>query len=149
MKKHPVEGGHDRARALRQNMTDAERSVWQILRSLQIDGHRFRRQVPFGPYIADFVCHDARPIIEIDGGQHDRLSPAEAKRTRFLEDQGYRILRFWNNEVLSNEGVCATIARDLRGHPHPVPSPSRGRERADNPWIPERVCEDDKDSSIK
>ena len=130
MKKYPVDGAHDRARALRKNMTDAERSIWQILRSLQIDGHRFRRQVPFGRYIADFVCHDARLIIEIDGGQHDRSSPAETKRTRFLEDQGYRILRFWNNEVLSNlEGVCAMIARALRPHPHPVPPPSRGRER--------------------
>jgi len=105
-------------------MTDAERSIWQILRSLQIDGHRFRRQVPFGPFIADFVCHDARLIIEIDGGQHERSSSAEAKRTRFIEDQGYRILRFWNNEVLSNlEGVCAMIARDLRRHPHPIPPP--------------------------
>ena len=134
VKKHPVDGAHDRARALRQNMTDAERSIWQSLRSLQINGHRFRRQVPFGPYIADFVCHDPRLVIEIDGGQHHRLSPTEAKRTRFMEDQGYRILRFWNNEVLSNlEGVCAMIARALRHHPHPVPPPSRGRERTDNP----------------
>ena len=113
-------------------MTDAERSIWRVLRSAQMDGHRFRRQVPFGPYIADFVCHDARLIIEIDGGQHDRSSPAEAKRTRFLKHQGYRILRFWNNELLSNlEGVRAMIARALRRHPHPVPPPSRGRERAD------------------
>jgi very-short-patch-repair endonuclease len=133
VKKQLVDGANARARALRQNMTGAERSVWRILRSLQIDGHRFRRQVPFGPYIADFACHDARLIIEIDGGQHDRSSPVEVKRTRFLEDQGYRILRFWNNEVLSNlEGVYAMIARDLRRHPHPVPPPSRGRERADD-----------------
>ena len=100
--KASCDGAHDRARALRQNMTDAERSIWRILRSAQVDGHRFRRQVPFGKYIADFVCHSTRLIIEIDGGQHERLSPDEAKRTRFLEDQGYRILRFWNNEVLSN-----------------------------------------------
>jgi very-short-patch-repair endonuclease len=131
VKKHPVEGAYERAQALRQNMTDAERSIWRILRSAQMDGHRFRRQVPFGQYIADFVCQDARLIIEIDGGQHAQSSPDEAKRTRFLEDQGYRILRFWNNEVLSNlEGVCAIIARELRHHPHPNPPPSRGRERA-------------------
>jgi very-short-patch-repair endonuclease len=75
-----------------------------------------------------------RLIVEIDGGQHDRSSPDEAKRTRFLEDQGYRILRFWNNEVLSNlEGVYALIVEDLRRHPHPSPPPSRGRERAQNP----------------
>jgi very-short-patch-repair endonuclease len=115
-------------------MTDAERSVWRILRSSQMNGHRFRRQVPFGQYIADFVCHDARVIVEIDGGQHDLSSPEEAKRTRFLENQGYRILRFWNNEVLSNlAGVCAMIAHHLRRHPHPVPPPSWGRERADDP----------------
>jgi very-short-patch-repair endonuclease len=97
-------------------------------------GHRFCRQVPFGQYIADFVCHDARLIIEIDGGQHDRSSASEVKRTRFLEDQGYRILRFWNNEVLLDlEGVYALIVRDLRDHPHPVPPPSRGREPAENP----------------
>jgi hypothetical protein len=59
-----------------------------------LDGHRFRRQVPFGQYIADFVCHDARLIVEIDGGQHERSSPDETKRTRFLENQGYRFLRF-------------------------------------------------------
>ena len=103
-----------------------------------MDGYRFRRQVPFGQYIADFVCYNARLIIEIDGGQHERSSPDEAKRTRFLENQGYRVLRFWNNEVLSNlEGVCAIIARELRHHPHPRiksgagsdPPPSRGRER--------------------
>jgi very-short-patch-repair endonuclease len=99
--------------------------------------HRFRRQVPFGQYIADFVCHDARLIIEIDGGQHDRSSSDEVKRTRFLQSQGYRIVRFWNNEVLSNrEGVLAMIARHLRHHPHPDPPPSRGRERADNPRTP-------------
>src|SRR5215469_18063637 len=106
MKKHPVDGGYDRARALRQNMTDAERSVWQILRSLQIDGHRFRRQVPFGPYIADFVCHDARLIIEIDGGQYDRLSPAEAKRARFLEDQGYRTCAFGTMRCCQTSKAC-------------------------------------------
>jgi len=137
MKKHPVHGAYDRARALRQNMTDAERSIWQVLRSSQMDGYRFRRQVPFGQYIADFVCHGAGLIIEIDGGQHDRSSPDEVKRTRFLEDQGYRILRFWNNEVLSNlEGVRAMIARDLQPHPHPDPPPSRGREGADDLCMP-------------
>jgi very-short-patch-repair endonuclease len=131
VKKHATEGAHDRARALRRNMTDAERSMWRILRSSQIDGHRFRRQVPFGRYIADFVCHDARVIIEIDGGQHDASAPDEGQRARFLQGQGYRILRFWNNEVLSNlEGVRAKVALDLQRHPHPHPDPppSRGRE---------------------
>jgi very-short-patch-repair endonuclease len=116
-----MEGARDRARALRRNVTEAEKSIWQILRSCQVDGHRFRRQVPFGRYIADFVCHDARLIIEVDGGQHDRPSLQEVERNRFLRDQGYRILRFWNNEVLSNlDGVHATIAEDLRRHPLPT-----------------------------
>ncbi len=84
----------------------------------RVDGDRFRRQVPLGRYIADFVCHGARLIIEIDGGQHQGSAPQEAERTRSLQDQGYRVLRFWNNEVLSNlEGVRATIAENLRCHP--------------------------------
>jgi len=126
VKQHPIDGAHDRARALRRDMADAEKSLWRLLRSRQIDGHRFRRQVPLGRYIADFVCHDACVIIELDGGQHDG-SPQEAERSRFLQEEGYRILRFWNNEVLSNlEGVHAAIAEDLRRH-HPHPTlPHRG-----------------------
>jgi very-short-patch-repair endonuclease len=77
-------------------------------------GYQFRRQVPIGRYIADFVCHEARLIVEIDGGQHDRLAPREAERSGFLQNQGHRILRFWNNEVLANlDGVHATIAEEL------------------------------------
>jgi very-short-patch-repair endonuclease len=118
MRKHPIAGARDRARSLRRDMTDAEKSIWRILRLYQIDGHRFRRQVPLGHYIADFVC---RLIIEIDGGQHQGSAPQEAGRTRFLQDQGYRVLRFWNSEVLSNlEGVRATIAENLRCHPLPT-----------------------------
>jgi len=114
MKKHPVDGAHARARTLRRNMTEAERRVWQILRSHRMTGYRFRRQVPIGRYIADFVCHEARLIVEIDGGQHDRSSPREAERSGFLQNQGYRILRFWNNEVLANiDGVHETIAEEL------------------------------------
>ena len=121
MKKLPIAGARERARSLRRDMTDAEKSVWQILRLYQIDGHRFRRQVPLGRYIADFVCRDVRLIIEIDGSQHQESAPQEAERTRFLQGQGYRILRFWNNEVLSNpEGVRSTIAENLRCHPLPT-----------------------------
>jgi very-short-patch-repair endonuclease len=114
MKKHPVDGAGARARTLRQNMTEGERRVWEILRSQQIKGYRFRRQVPIGRYIADFVCHEARLIVEIDGGQHDRSAPREAERGGFLQNEGYRILRFWNNEVLANlDGVHETIADEL------------------------------------
>ena len=70
--------------------------------------------MPIGRYIADFVRHEARLIVEIDGGQHDRSSPQEAERSQFLHNQGYRILRFWNNEVLANlDGVHQTIAEEL------------------------------------
>jgi len=114
MKKHPVDGARARARTLRQNMTEAEMRVWRILRSHQINGYKFRRQVPIGRYIADFVCHEARLIVEVDGGQHDRSSPREAERSGFLQNEGYRILRLWNDEVLANlDGVHETIAGEL------------------------------------
>jgi very-short-patch-repair endonuclease len=133
MKKHPSEGAYQRARALRQRMTDAERRFWQIVRGQQIDGLRFRRQVPIGRYIVDFACQEARLIIEIDGGQHDAASPDEFERSRFLAGQGYRMLRFWSNEVLQNpEGVLTSIALALRHHhPHPtLPHQGGGFERA-------------------
>ena len=116
VKKTPSAGAGERARTLRRDMTEAERRLWQMLRSRQTEDCRFRRQVPIGGFIADFACHAARLIVEIDGGQHDP-SESEASRTRFLEGEGYRVLRFWNNEVLDNpEGVRAAIAENL----HPV-----------------------------
>ena len=108
-------------------MTEAERRLWQILRSHQMTGYKFRRQVPIGRYIADFVCHEARLIVEIDGGQHDRSSPQEAERSGFLQNQGDHILRFWNNEVLANpDGVHQTIAGELRRITPTQPSPIKG-----------------------
>jgi very-short-patch-repair endonuclease len=129
MKKHPMQGARDRARALRREMTEAERRIWKLLRSRQLDGYRFRRQVPLGRYIADLVCHEVHVIVEVDGGHHDAASLAEAERSRFLRDEGYQLLRFWNNEVLANpEGVQATIIEHLRrDHPHPtLPHPGGG-----------------------
>jgi very-short-patch-repair endonuclease len=127
MKKYPMDGAHERARALRREMTEAETKLWRMLRSRQIEGHRFRRQVPLGRYIADFVCHEARLIVELDGGQHDSLSQQEADRSRFLQSEGYRVMRFWNDEVLENpEGVHAMIVENVR-RPHPHPAlPHRG-----------------------
>jgi very-short-patch-repair endonuclease len=127
MKKHPAEGARARTRSLRQNMTEAERRIWQILRMRQSNGYKFRRQVPIGRYIADFVCREARLIIEIDGGQHDHSSAGEAERSAFLQSEGYRILRFWNNEVLENlEGVHVAIADRLAGITPTQPSPIEG-----------------------
>ena len=87
MKKYPIGGAHERARALRREMTQAETKLWRMLRSRQIEGRRFRRQVPLGRYIADFVCHEAGLIVELDGGQHDSLSQQEADRSRFLQSE--------------------------------------------------------------
>jgi len=115
-------------------MTEAEKRVWQILRLNRMKGYKFRRQVPIGRYIVDFVCREARLIVEIDGGQHDVLSPQEAERNEFLQSEGYRILRFWNNEVLANlDGVHQTIASELgRITPTQTLPPSRGRAFVSN-----------------
>jgi very-short-patch-repair endonuclease len=127
MKKQPSDRAREQAKALRREMTEAEKKIWFRLRSRQTEGYRFRRQVPLGRFIADFVCHEAKLIVEIDGGQHEPLSEQEMNRTRFLEGQGYRILRFWNNEVLQNpEAVQAVIARDLRQVTPTQPSPIKG-----------------------
>jgi len=103
------------ARRLRVNQTDAETVLWNHIRNRQIDGHKFARQVPISGYICDFVCRDRRLIIEVDGGQHSG-STADAVRTQRLSEEGYRTIRFWNNEVLGNiEGVLLTIQSELRG----------------------------------
>jgi very-short-patch-repair endonuclease len=94
-------------------MTDAERVLWRALREALPDYH-WRKQVPFGPYFADFASHSGRLVIEIDGGQHATATDYDAKRTSVLETHGYRVLRFWNNDVLANtDGVLARIAGEL------------------------------------
>ena len=120
-----------KAKHLRQDLTDAERKLWSVLRNRQLHGAKFRRQQPIGPYVADFVCQEARLIIEADGGQH-AASRTDRQRTAFLKCKGYRVLRFWNNDILMNlDGVAQTIATALTS-PHPArasresPSPSRG-----------------------
>jgi len=105
----------ERARQLRKNLTDAERKLWKYLRRKQIDGHRFRRQVPISPYYVDFLCVERRLIIEVDGGQHAERQAEDAKRTAWLESQDFRVLRYWNNEVLQNfEAVVEDILQALR-----------------------------------
>jgi very-short-patch-repair endonuclease len=103
------------ARRLRVNQTDAESVLWNRIRSRQIDGHKFVRQKPIGDYVCDFVCRESLLIVEVDGGQHSE-SAADAIRDRRLAEDGYRVLRFWNNDVLGNlEGVLATIRTELSG----------------------------------
>ena len=109
----------ERARGLRRDATDAETLLWRRLRNRQLGGAKFRRQVPITPYIADFLCAETRLIIELDGGQHE--VEADRARTIFLEAQGFRLIRFWNHDVLGNiEGVIETIAEALDKPPHPA-----------------------------
>jgi very-short-patch-repair endonuclease len=107
------EGAVKRARQLRRDPTDAERRLWRALRS-KLPQYKWRRQMPIGAYFADFVCFAERLIIEVDGGQHASAADYDAKRTRFLEAEGFRVIRFWNNEVLRNtDGVLKRIAADF------------------------------------
>jgi very-short-patch-repair endonuclease len=104
-----------RAKSMRSEITDAERVLWMQLRAHRLDGLRFRRQTPIGRCIVDFVCHECRLIVELDGGQHAD-SPHDVMRDRWLESKGYRVLRFWNSDVFTNrEGVLETIVSAVRG----------------------------------
>jgi very-short-patch-repair endonuclease len=103
-----------RARALRGAPTDAEMRLWSRLRNRQLQGFRFRRQQPIGGFIVDFFCPAAGLIIEVDGGEHADRAASDETRTRWLEARGYRVLRFWNNDVLANtDGVVLTIGSAL------------------------------------
>ena len=102
------------ARELRRSLTRVERRLWTHLRAKRFHGWHIRRQVPIGRYVADFVCEKARVIVEVDGGQHSESVASDAQRTQWLESQGYRVLRYWNNEVLQNlEGVLETLLAAL------------------------------------
>ncbi len=114
-----------RARDLRNNATDAERVLWQAISARKLSGIRFNRQVPVGPFICDFVARSIGLVIEVDGGQHD--DAVDAERTRYIQAQGFRVIRFWNNDVLGNlDGVIEDIMRVLADMPSP--NPSRKRE---------------------
>jgi len=108
-------------KSLRTNATDAERALWQRLRAKQVR-LRFGRQFPIGPYIVDFVCLRAKLIVEIDGGQHG--GARDATRTDWLEKRDYKILRFWNNDVLGNvDGVLRVITEEIDRISPPPPAP--------------------------
>jgi len=139
------------ARRLRAKATDTELLLWKRLRSIETEGTHFRRQVPIGPFVADFACMAARLVIELDGSQHatEAHKITDERRTRWLESEGYRVIRVWNNDLTNNmDGVLETVyaalygSRDADAHPlkhkrrqrrHPTParfarrpSPSRG-----------------------
>ena len=102
----------DRSRELRQQQTDAENLLWRHLRDRQLAGHKFKRQFVIGTYFADFACTVKRLIVELDGGQHVEQAFYDDERTRFLESQGYRVLRFWNDQVLKE--ISAVLEEILR-----------------------------------
>ena len=109
-----------RAKQLRQQPTEAETRLWHRLRRKQLDGLRFRRQAPIGPYIVDFFCPDAKLVVELDGGQHADQQDYDDRRTRWLEERGYRVVRFWNNDVLGNtDCVLGEIQPTVRESPPP------------------------------
>ena len=123
----------DRSRELRNNATEAERKLWPHLSARKLKGVWFNRQFPIGQFICDFVSREKRLVIEIDGGQHAMNAEYDDRRTRFLNAQGYIVLRFWNNEVLDNlDGVLTKIEEALDNRPSPDPS----RKREGSLWTP-------------
>ncbi|MFQ5863179.1 MAG: endonuclease domain-containing protein [Candidatus Brocadiales bacterium] len=119
------------AKNLRKKPTDAENLLWRYLRSKQLDGLKFRRQHPIGDYIVDFACLEKQTVIELDGGRHTINKDRDKERNRWLEKEGYKVLRFWNNDVLTNiDGVLEVIRTKCLSHPPPNPSP-QGRGKGD------------------
>ncbi len=137
-----VRGSVSRARALRRNSTDTEQRLWRMLRGRQMAGHKFVRQFPIGPYFADIACREAALVIEADGGQHAE-NWRDERRTAYLNAEGYGVLRFWNNEILTNiDGVWEAIMSVLTLNPSPAllrpPSPLRGEGSAAPAPLPPR-----------
>jgi very-short-patch-repair endonuclease len=102
----------ERARELRLDAPHAERKVWRALRNRGLDGFRFKRQVPIGPWFADFCCHEARLIVEQDGYHHAETKARDERRTAWLEREGYRVIRFWNGDVFTSFDA---VLRDCKG----------------------------------
>jgi very-short-patch-repair endonuclease len=128
----------ERARRIRRDSEPAERKLWNWLRELNRRGFHFRQQAPIGPYIADFCDHSAKLIVEVDGSHHGEPKGLanDKRRTRWLESQGYRVLRFWNHEVLTNIGgveIAIMLALGLLTEdgdtPHDLPDPDSAMER--------------------
>ena len=112
-----------RARHLRRNQTDVERQLWQLLRDRRLEGFKFRRQHPIGPYFADFACIAGRLVVEADGGQHLDQAAYDRTRTRFLEASGFRVIRFWNHEILqARDAVLEEVLRVLGEEKSRAPS---------------------------
>jgi very-short-patch-repair endonuclease len=123
-----------RARSLRKTSTDAEQKLWRLLRANQLADYKFRRQAVIGNYIIDFVCYDKKLIVELDGSQHMEQQHYDDARTQWLTAQGFKVLRFWNNQMLNEtDAVLEVIMRELENihsglPPHPNPLPRGARE---------------------
>jgi very-short-patch-repair endonuclease len=127
----------DTARRLRKDTTYAEAKLWRHLRQLPMLGSHFRRQVPVGPYVADFACMASKLLIEVDGGQHSETENAtrDGARTRWLEAEGYRVIRFWNNEIIANiDGVMEAVYSAVHGASDAEPMRLKHERR--RPWAP-------------
>jgi adenine-specific DNA-methyltransferase len=111
------------ARELRKNLTEAERLLWRHLRYRQMGGHKFRRQHPVGQYVVDFACLEKGLAIELDGGHHPEQADYDSTRSAWLEAQGFRVLRFWNNHVLKQVEAIKEVILEALSDPHPIPSP--------------------------
>ena len=123
------------ARYLRHNQTNTELKLWYLLRNRLLASHKFRRQHPIGPYIVDYCCMKKRLIIELDGGQHAAQIEKDGKRTQYLKSKGYRVLRFWDNEVLTQtKEVLETILAELE-KPSPRPLPKGEGNKKENPSL--------------
>ena len=121
----------DRAKRLRSNQTEAEQRLWYHLRAHRFIGLKFKRQKPLGRYIVDFICHERRLIIEVDGGQHAEQTDYEHERDTWLRERGYRVLRFWNHDIMRQlDGVLEQIrlAVVLPSPPAPLPRAGEGSE---------------------
>lgn len=117
----------EKAKNLRKNQTDAERLLWNSLRNRQLANKKFRRQHVVGPYIVDFVCLETKLVIEIDGGQHLEQMDYDENRTTYLQSLGYKVIRFWNNEVLrETDAVLNAIYVAIADSSSPQPSPLTG-----------------------
>jgi very-short-patch-repair endonuclease len=139
------------ARCLRANQTDVEKRLWARLRNRGLLGLKFRRQVPLGDFVADFVCADHALVVELDGGQHASSEISDDRRTAWLEARGWQVVRFWNNEVYENfDGVLTVIARTcglnpdeaqpaLARRPHPNPLPQGEGEARTSSGRPRRM----------
>lgn len=121
-----------KAKRLRKNLTEAESKLWRHIRLRQLGGFKFRRQHPVGPYVLDFACPEKKLAIEVDGGQHSECADYDSRRSAYLETHGYKVLRFWNSDVLKNIAAVKEVIFEAlygEGPPPPSSSPCKGEER--------------------